>query len=83
MGIHLLRCAHGNERTRTHDVIPDAFVGIAWNAGFHVGQEQLHVLPSTTFNSLCQWVDIVFIKDGIHTLVDIVIANPTRADLLP
>jgi len=25
----------------------------------------------------------VFTKDGIRTLLDIVIANPTRADLLP
>jgi hypothetical protein len=83
MGIHLLHYAHGHERTRTHDAIPDVFVGIAWDVGFHVGQEQLHVLLSTTFNPFHQRVDIVLTKDCIRTLVDIVIANPTRTDLLP
>jgi hypothetical protein len=28
MGIHILRCAHGNECTRTHDVIHDIFATI-------------------------------------------------------
>jgi hypothetical protein len=51
MGIDLLHCAHGNERTRTHDVIHDTFVTIVQNVGFHMGREQLHVLPSTTFKS--------------------------------
>ncbi len=53
-----------------------------WYVGFHVGKKQLHALPSTTFNSSCWWFDIVFIKDGIRILVDIVIADPTRANLL-
>jgi hypothetical protein len=35
---------------------------------------------SNMFNSSRPWIDIVLTKDGIHTLVDIVIANPTRAD---
>jgi hypothetical protein len=34
------------------------------------------------FNSFGQWVDIVFTKDGIRDLVDVVIANSTWADLL-
>jgi hypothetical protein len=37
MGIHLLCCAHGNERIGTHDVICDTFATIARDAGFHVG----------------------------------------------
>jgi hypothetical protein len=28
MGIHLLRCAHGNKRTSTHDAIHDTFDAI-------------------------------------------------------
>jgi hypothetical protein len=48
-----------------------------------VGQKQLHALLSTTFNSFRQRIDIVFTKDGIHTLADIVIANPMQIDLLP
>ncbi len=83
MGIHLLCYTHGNECIATHDVICDTFVAIARDVGFHVGQEQLHALLSTTFNSSHQQVDIVFNKDGIRTLVDIFIANPTQAYLLP
>jgi hypothetical protein len=83
MGIHLLHCAHGKKCIKTHDAILDTFASIAWDVGFHVGQEQLHVLPPTTFNSFRQWIDIVFTKNGIGTLLDIVIANPTQADLLP
>jgi hypothetical protein len=48
-----------------------------------VGQEQLHALPSTMFNSSRQWIDIVLTKDGICTLANIVIVDPTRACLLP
>jgi hypothetical protein len=82
MGIHLLCCTHGNERIGTHNVVHDTFAAIARNVGFHVGRKQLHALPSTTFNSSCQQIDIVLTKDGIYTLTDVVIANPTRADLL-
>jgi hypothetical protein len=36
----------------THDAILDTFVTIVMqDVGFHVGLEQLHALPSTTFNS--------------------------------
>jgi hypothetical protein len=56
MGIHLLYCAHGNERNNTHDAINDIFVAIMRDADFHVGQKQLHALLSTTsiplFNEL-------------------------------
>jgi hypothetical protein len=44
---------------------------------------QLHALPSTTLNSFHRQIDIVFTKDGICTIVDIIIANPTRTNLLP
>jgi hypothetical protein len=53
------------------------------DVGFHMGWEQLHVLLSNTFNSSHWQVDIVLTKDDIRTFVDIVIANPTQADLLP
>jgi hypothetical protein len=37
------------------------------------------------FNSAHQWVNIVLTKDGIwiQTLTNVVIANPTHADLVP
>jgi len=82
MGIHLLHCVHGNEGTGTHDVVCVTFVAIMQDVGFHVGWEQLHAFPSTTFNSFCQWIDIVFTKDGICTLVDVVIVDLMQADLL-
>jgi hypothetical protein len=31
MGIHLLRCAHGNKHTRTHDAIHNTFAIIMWD----------------------------------------------------
>ncbi len=77
IGIHLLHCAHDNERTWTHDAVHDTFVTIAQDASFHVRRKQLHVLPSNIFNFSCWQIDIMFTKDGIRTLVDIVIANPT------
>ncbi len=80
--IHFLHCVHGNEHTGTHDVVYDTFAVIVHDVCFHVGWEQLHALPSNTFNSFHRRIDIVFTKDGSCTLVNIIIANPTRADLL-
>jgi hypothetical protein len=82
MRIHFLRCAHGNECTKTHDAIRDTFVAIVQDASFHMGREQLHVLPSTTFNSFCQRINNVLTKNGIHTLTKVIVANPTQANLL-
>jgi hypothetical protein len=81
MGVHLLRCTHDNEHTWTHDAICNTFVTIAWDDDFHVGHKQLHVIPSTTFNSFCQWINVVFTKYGIRTLTNIIIANPIWANL--
>jgi hypothetical protein len=67
----------GNEHIRTHDAIRDTFAAIAQDADFHVGQEQLHALLSTTFNSSCQQFDIVLTKNGICTLNNVVIVDPT------
>jgi len=78
MGIHFLCCAHG-----AHDVIHDTFAAIVWDASFHVEQEQLHVLLSTTFNSFCRRIDIVLTKESIRTLVNIVIIDLTQVNLLP
>jgi hypothetical protein len=82
MGIHLLCCAHGNNCIGTHDAIRNTFATIARDVGFHVRRKQLHVFPSTTFNFSHQQVNIVLTKDGIRTLIDVVIANPTQANLL-
>jgi len=65
----------------THDVVHDIFVAIAWDANFNVGQEQLHPFFSITFHSFRQRVDVVFTKNGICILIDVVIANLTWMDL--
>jgi hypothetical protein len=83
MSIHFLCCAHDNEHTRTYDAIRNTFVATTQDANFHMGQKQLHVILSTTFNSSHQWVDIVFTKGAICTLINIVIVNPTQIDLFP
>ncbi len=83
MGMHFVRYVHGNECIGTYDAIHDTFATIARDASFHVGWKQLHVLPSITFNSFHWWVNIVFTKDGICTLTNIVIVDPTQIDLLP
>jgi hypothetical protein len=82
MSIHLLCCAHGNERIRTHDAICDIFATIALDVSFHVEREQLYALPSTTFNSSRQLIHIVLTKNDIHTLTNVVIMDATWMDLL-
>jgi hypothetical protein len=84
MGIYLWHCAHNNKHTTTHNVVCDTFVTIVWNVVFYMGRKQLQVFPSTTFNSSCRRIDIVFTKVfGIHTLVDFVIVDLTQANLFP
>ncbi len=73
MGIHLLRYAHGEERTTLHD----ALVAIVRDARFHVSQKQTHVLPTPTLQFLCCQVDIVVSIDGVCMLRDVVSADPT------
>jgi hypothetical protein len=41
------------------------------------------VLPSNTINSSHRQVNIIFTKDGIRTLVDVVVVDPTQANLFP
>jgi hypothetical protein len=82
MGIHLLCCAHGNNHTWTHDAVRDTFVAIVHDASSHMGQEQFHMFLSNTFKFFCWWINIVFTKNGIHTLANLVITNPMWVDLL-
>jgi hypothetical protein len=83
MGIYLFCCAHGNKHTWTHDAIHDTFVAIVHDVNSHMGWKQFHVLPSNTFNFFRQWVNIVFTKNGISTLTNVVITDPMWVDLLP
>jgi hypothetical protein len=56
----------------------------SWHLYYHCVRHWFpHGMKTTTFNSTCQWVNIVFTKDDIHTLTNIVIVDPMRACLLP
>jgi hypothetical protein len=79
----LTLCSWQNEFTKTHGAICDTFVAITWDVGFHVGQEHLHALLSNIFKSSFRRIDIMFTKDDICIVVDIVITDPTWVDLLP
>jgi hypothetical protein len=68
---------------KTHDAIHDTFATITRDVGFHVKQKQLHAFLSTSFKSFRHQIDIVFTKNGIHTLINIIIANPTQMNLFP
>jgi len=81
--IHFLLCAHSSEHIGTHDAIHNTFATIAWDVGFHLGWKHIHALPSTTFNSSRWWINIVLTKDDIRTLANIVIVDPTWADVFP
>jgi hypothetical protein len=48
-----------------------------------MGWKQLLVPPLTIFNSSHWWIDIVFTKNGICILVNIVIVYPTCVNILP
>ncbi len=36
IGIHLLHCTHGGEKTTSHDFVKDVFATMARDVGFHV-----------------------------------------------
>jgi hypothetical protein len=63
-------------------MVQNAFVSIAKDMGFHVSHEQTHVLPPPSLQSFCEWVDIMLSIDGIHTLANVVIVDPTTVDLV-
>jgi hypothetical protein len=83
LGTHLMRCARGGERTSSHDAVRDAVYYIIRESRQHAQRERTGFLPSSAPGGRGGRVDIV-ISDAVvgHTLVDIVIADPTRCDLV-
>jgi hypothetical protein len=65
-----------------HDAVCDTFVAVAQDFSFHAGWKPLHTLLSTMFHPFRQRVDIVLTKDGICTLFNVIIVDPTWMDLL-
>jgi hypothetical protein len=74
--VHLLNYAHNNEHTGTHDAIRNIFTTFT-PCG-------MKTITRTSFNHiplLSSQVNIVFTKDGICTLIEVVIADWTRMEL--
>jgi hypothetical protein len=83
MDIHFLCCAHGNECMGTHDAVCDTFVAITWNVGFHIcGTKTTTCVSFNHSHSYHRQVDIVFTKDGICTLTNVVIIDSMCANPL-
>jgi len=82
MGIHLFRYTHGGERTIYHDVVRDAFSYVMKHAWFHVFWEQTHIFLPSSFQSFHWWVNIILSIDGICTLADVIIVDPSQAYLV-
>jgi hypothetical protein len=76
MGTHL-HYSHDGEWITSHDVAQDVFASIVKDVRFHVLHEHIRVLLLPSFQFFHWWVDIVLLANGICTLADMVIVNPT------
>jgi hypothetical protein len=61
--------------TTTHNAIQDAFASITREAKFHASLEHTHVLPSPSLQSSRQWVNVMFITNGVCTSIKVVIID--------
>ena len=78
-----MRCARGGERTSSHDYVRDAVYNIIRESRQHAHRERTGFLPSSAPRGRGGRVDIVISDAAVgHTLVVIVVADPTRRDLV-
>ena len=78
-----MRCARGGERTSSHDFVRDAVCHIIRESCQHAHRERTSFLPSSAPDGRGGRLDIVISDAAVgHTLVDIVVADPTRRDLV-
>jgi hypothetical protein len=63
-------------------MVRNVFVSIARDMGFHASHEQTHVLPPPSLQSSYERVDIMLLVDGIRTLANVVIVDPTQVNLV-
>ena len=83
LGTHLLRCARGGERTASHDPVRDVVYHIIRESRQHAHRERAGFLPPSAFGGRGGQVYIVISDAAVgHTLVDILVADPTRRDLV-
>ena len=82
-GTYLLRCPRGGERTSSHDSVRDAIYHIIRESRQHAHRERTGFLPSSAPRGRGGRVDIVILDAAVgHTLVDNIVAHPTRRDLV-
>ncbi len=78
LSTHLLRCPNMNECITTHDTFQDPIAVIVLESGTHVQREVSHLFFHHT-----QWqVDIFITKDDFRTLMDVIIADSIRTDMV-
>jgi hypothetical protein len=78
LGIHLLWCPCGNECKTIHDTFQDIIATIVLESRTHVKREVSHLFPCYTKRRM----DILITSNNFHTLMDIVIVDPTRIDIV-
>jgi len=78
LSTHLLWCLCRNERIITHDTFQDTIPTIVLESGTHVQREVSHLF----FRYTQWWMDILITKDGFWTLMDVIIANSIRTNML-
>jgi hypothetical protein len=75
---HLLRCPYRNEHITTHNTLQDIITTIVLESGTHVQREVSHLFPHHTW-----WrMDILITIDDFRTLMDIIITDPTRTNMV-
>jgi len=78
LSTHLLWCLCRNERIITHDTFQDTIPAIVLESGKHVQTEVSHLF----FRYTQWWMDILITKDDFWTLMDVIIANSIRTNML-
>ena len=80
---HLLRCSLGGERSPSHAAMRDTIYYIIQNAGRPSVCEKKKFLPSSVSRGRGGRAGLVISEPAHdHTLLDVVIANPTRVNLV-
>jgi hypothetical protein len=78
LDIHLLHCLCRNEHTANHNTFRDIVTTIVSKNGVHVQREVFHLFLHHTQ----RWVNIVITRDDFWIVVDVVIADLIRIDLV-
>ncbi|CAM6114091.1 unnamed protein product [Calypogeia fissa] len=82
MGTHILRCSHGSEWTATHDDLCNVLAAMARDTSYHVSTEHTHVLLAVDDIPDQRWANIVFSRDGVWALADVVVVDSIGANMV-